>query len=265
MKKNLFAILFALFVLPLSFILAACGDKYTDYYANVPLDLVYSATATEYLEVTNKAHDDFKETTKTFYAVSQKYETVAGEERLVTYVEWRKIGHYWMYGGPYDSDVTYTFLHIGSVENGKTFYWNESENNWKAGDPSPYYSYSSIYSNRTNSDSFRYQMESPLILYYGGTVRNLYDKYKTETTKEYIEYVCKDNEIFKISNDRYNVCLKYEFNNVKHGSKNTHDATWNVGSTEVPHLTTGDNPTTNGAKTSHIPHLDKITAAMLED
>ena len=263
MKKKLLALIFALFILPCAFLLSACNHG-TVYYANVPLDLVYCATATEYLETTNEAHDNFKEKTTTLYAVSQKYEMIAGENRFVTYVEWRQIGHWWMYGGPYDSDKSYTFLNVGGVD-GKVFVWDEDNNNWHQGDLSSIYTYSSRYSNRTNSDSFRYKMESPLFLYYGATGRELHDKYKTETTDEYIEYVCKDNEIFRVSNDKYNVCLKYEFDNVRYGSKNMHNATWEVGSTDVPHLTTGVTPTTNGAKTSHIPHIDKITAAMLAD
>ena len=257
MKKKFIALLFAILILPCSFLLSACNPwrLVNDiYYSDVPLDLVYSATLHHYLETRNEAHD-FTETTTTLYAVSQKYETVAGENYLVTYVEWRQIGHWWMYGGPYDSDESRTFIHVA----GKTFVWEGDD--WVE-PTSSYYTYESIYLNINDSDSFRYNMTNKLWSRFGNMHRELPKKYKTQTTSEYIEYVCKDNEIFRVSNNKYNVLLKYSYD-THLGSIETQDATFNVNSTSVPHLTA--NGAVNGAPTGTIPHLDKITAAMLAD
>ena len=122
MKKKIFALLLSVF-LPICVMLSACSLKsYDVYYSYVPLDITYSATLTNYLEVQNSAHPDFKESTTTLFAVSQKYETVAGQQRFVTYVEWRQIGHWYNN----ESDISYTFLHIGD----KTFILNEDGNAW---------------------------------------------------------------------------------------------------------------------------------------
>ena len=111
-----------------------------------------------------------------------------------------------------------------------------------------------------DSDSFRYKMTSKLYLYSGGMGRELYDKYKTKTTDEYIEYICQDDETFWVSNDDYNVLLKYEYDTGL-GSLEKHNATFNPGNTSVPHLT--PDGTTEGATTEHVPYLNTITASML--
>ena len=72
----------------------------------------------------------------------------------------------------------------------------------------------------------------------------------------YIEYTFQGDEVIRVSNDEYNVCVKYYFDNVKYASLNSQEATWEPGETNVPHI--------NGAKTGEIPHLDTITKEMLE-
>ena len=103
-------------------------------------------------------------------------------------------------------------------------------------------------------------MTNRLWLRKGNSFRELPTRYKTEVTDEYIEYVCKDDELFRVSNDEYNVVLKYYFD-TKLGSIEDHNATFELNSTQVPHLT--NDKTTNGAKTEHIPYLNTITSEML--
>jgi len=260
MKRKILALLLTLFVLPFSFLFAGCDKDYTVYYPNVPLDETYCATLDHVLESFKSNDIEHKDTIHDLYAIAQKYEMVAGESRFVTYVEWRSISRFWRSSSETyeDNDTSITFLHIGN----KTFTLENDE--WVA-ESGWIYTYESIYSNIANSDSFRYKMTSHLFLYSGGGGRNLHDKYKTETTSEYIEYVCPGNEIFRISNDTYNVTLKYHFYNIGTtlGSREEHNATFEPGSNSVPHLTPDE--TTNGAKTGIVPYLDTITAAMLED
>ena len=259
MKKKFTILLLTVFLLPCLLLSTACanlfGNKPTLYYSDVPLDLVYSATLKRVLEVDRGTDPVTTERTTDLFAVAQKYETVAGEERFVTYVEWRQIGDW----SRTQADNSYTFLHV----EGKTFVLNE-ENVWKPESEigSMFYDYNSRYANIVNSDSFRYMMTADIWLRTGGTHRHFYDKYKTKTTSEYIEYVFSGDETFRISNDKYNVLLYYSYDTQK-GSRQVHEATFNVNDTSVPHLT--PNGSVNGAHTSVVPYLDTITAEMLED
>ena len=252
MKKKIIALL------GIAITLTSCslGKDYDEYYSDVPLDLEYSATLYNRLETLTNDDPDKKDVTTNLYAVSQKTTTIAGTTDLATYVEWRQIGVWYNYD--HLVDTSYTYLHFKD----KTFALND-ENKWVeqekvvAYEP---YQYISRYSNITDSDSFRYKMTANLFLRKGALTRHLYHKYKTATTSEYIEYVCPGDEIFRVSNDKYNVCLKYYFD-TKLGSIENQVATWEVGSKEVPHLS--PDGTTNGAKTSEIPYLDTITKEML--
>ncbi len=271
MKRKFLALLLTLFVLPFGFIFVGCEfpffDKnFTVYYPEVPLDETYCATLDHVLE-TFKSNDlEHKDTTHNLYAIAQKYETVAGESRLVTYVEWRQINHWWKAADEeyenYDTAITFLNVRIVDGENviNKTF---TLENNEWVKEEGWFYTYENLYSNIGNSDSFRFKMTSHLFRYSGGTGRELHDRYKTATTSDYIEYVCPGNEIFRISNNKYNVTLKYHFYSVgsEIGSHEEHDANFEPGSNSVPHLT--NDGTTNGTKTVVVPYLNTITAAML--
>lgn len=249
-RKNKFlGIVLALLIFPISFLFVGCGGDYKIYYPDVPLDKVFSATLDYHLEAY-----DYQDKTTTLYAVAQKYETICGQERFVTYVEWREIGE-WRRGS---SDKSITFLRVGD----KTFVLNTDDNVWENEPESTFdfYTFKSIYLNIADSSSFRYKMTSKLFLYSGGGGRELPNKYKTETTDEYIEYVCKDNEIFRISNNANNVLLKYDYD-THLGSLEKHNATFNLDSTKVPHLT--PDGTTGGAPTEHVPYLNTITPGML--
>ena len=250
MNKRVIA--FFMIMLTICTIFTGCSFGNKKYYSDVPLDLVYSATLKNYLEVYDKNHDHNDTITKIF-AVSQKYETVAGEERLVTYMEWRQQCEWYNT----TSDISYTYLGIGD----KSFVLNEETHSWQE-ETSTYYNFASNYTNIVNSDSFRYYMTSKIWLRYGNGIREFPDKYITAKTDEYIEYTWKDGEFFRISNDDYNVLLKYDYDTHK-GSREIQEATFDVGSTLVPHLT--NDGTTNGVKTEHIPYLDTITASMLAD
>ena len=267
MTKQIFASMLVVLMLPLCFMFTACGNK--KFYANVPLDEVYNATLTHYLEVEQDGHPENKDKMTDLYAIAQKYETIAGESRFVTYIEWRSINDWYNNSTLADTDYEFHYLHIAD----KVFVWYEAENRWLTeaqadalGSVDPdfihYREYSKVYSNRTDSFSFRYMMESPIILYVGATNREFPDRYKTATTNEYLEYVFPGDELFRISNDKYNVCIKYDYD-TKCGSLTRHDATWNPGSTLVPHLTPDGH--TTGATTEHIPHINLITAEMLAD
>ena len=243
-------------LLSTSLVLTACNKAYDVYYADVPLDLVYSGTLTDILITqSNKDKTKSDKTTMT-YAVAQKYENILGEEKFVTYVEWRMIGEW--YGWDL-VDNSYTYLNIGDT----TLVLNEAGNAWvKEEDRTIYtYTYKTVYVAYDRSDSFRYKLTAPVFLRNGGSIRELPQKYKTKVTDEYIEYVCKDDETFHISNNKYNVVLKYYYD-TKLGSINDQEATFNVGDTKVPHL--NNDGSVGGPTTEHVPYLNTITPELFE-
>ena len=243
MKRKLLVLLMVAVVLSCCIIFASCNiTGITTYYPELPLDLGFSGSLTNILQVEINGHT---ETTTTTFAVAQKYEMVAGESRFVTYVEWRQIGDW----GSTQADNSKTYLHIGD----KTF---ELEGNtWVPSTTTTYYTYEDIYVNLAkSSSSYRSMMVNKL---FG---RELNDKYKTETTDKYIKYVCSGDETFIISNDKYNVILGYYYD-TKLGSKETQDATFDVGSTIVPHLKADGS--VGGDPTPTVPYIDTITPSML--
>ena len=273
MKRKILSFILALFILPCCFLLSACNlfGLFNDiYYSDVPLDKVFNATMTHYLESTSGT--GFLDKTTTLYAVAQKYETVAGTQYLVTYVEWKILMHF----ESGDHQYSEKFLHVtdGSYD-GKTFIYNEQDDCWETEAQrntrasldteddikTPFNNYGQAYLYINDSFSFRYKMTSNLWLRSALGPRQLPKKYITERTSEYIEYVCKDNEIFRVSNDKYNVLLKYYYDTGL-GSLESQEATFNLNATTVPHLT-NDNKTT-GAHTDHVPYLNTITSAMME-
>lgn len=243
MRRKLLVLLMVIVVLSCCVIFASCGTRrITTYYPEVPLDLEYSGSLTNVLEVEQSDHTDITTIT---CAVAQKYETVAGENRFVTYIEYREIGNW----GSQQADTLKTYLHIGD----KTF---ELEGNaWVPSTTTMFFTYEDVYVNLANySDSYRSLMTNDL---FG---RDLNEKYRVETTDKYIKYVCQDEETFVISNDKYNVILGYYYD-TKLGSKESQTATFDVGSTMVPHLKADGS--VGGDPTEHVPYLNTITPSML--
>lgn len=241
MKRKLLVLLMVVLVMSCTITMTAC-NRITTYYPDLPLDLEFNGTLTYELEVDRPENQVDKIITT--FAVAQKYETVAGERRFVTYVEWRQ-----KISGTSTGDNSRTYLHISD----KTFRFEDSA--WVEAPTTGYYNYDEVYVNLAkSSDSYRALMVNKL---FG---RQLNNKYKTETTNAYIKYVGHDGEMFMISNDKYNVILAYEFD-THLGSRQRQTATFKVGSTAVPHLKSDGS--TGAPDTDYVPNLDQITPAML--
>ena len=239
MKRKLLVLLMVVVVLSCCIIFASCNaNKITTYYPDLPLSLEFSGSLTNVLEVELNGH---WETTTITCAVAQKYETVAGESRFVTYIEYREIGDW----GSQQADTARTYLHVGD----KTFLLQGTT--WVDAPNDPYFGYDEVYVNlASSSSSYRSLMTNDL---FG---RQLNEKYRVETTDKYIKYICSDDETFVISNDDYHVILGYYYD-TKLGSKESQTATFDVGSTTVPHLKADGS--VGGETTDVVPYLDTIT------
>ena len=243
MKKSLWIVSILLIIVLCCSIFVGCNlvKKIHRYYPNLPLDLVFNSTSTDYIEVfKNDPTKDSQTTTK--YAVSQKYETILGVECFVIYVEYYELISI---ANIPQTPVYRTYLHV--TDENKTF--KLVGTSWVEAGDEQFFDYQSIYSNIGDSMSYRYKMTNEL------SGRDMVDKEITNKTDTYIEYTCKDNEIFWISNDNYNVLLKYEFY-YKDETVKTHSATFNVGDTKVPHL--------DGTTSDHVPYLNTLTADMFD-
>ena len=228
MKKKPIAIL----ILTLCFIVESLflyGCKFSfvkkdNYFAVVPTDTYYKATLTTHNENSIGNYDKS-------WKVLRKPVNVLEENCDVIYVEYSLTDNI---HENYNTSIILMYI--------KSTVLKFDGEKWVKNDETSFVTrWSHVYGSYSSAGTFVEEMTGKV------NGRDFPVKYKTNTTEDYIEYTFpNDNEVFRISNNIYHLCLYYTFDyNDTHISQN--------GSIELK------NPT------DEIPALNTITESLFND